>query len=297
LKRFQGNPILEPIGAHVWESKRVFNAGITANDNRTHILYRAMGQDSISRIGYASSTDGYHIDERLPHPIFEPTSEVEMDGVEDPRLTLLDDKLLMTYTAFGKYANHRVYQIALTSISIKDFLKKQWNWNERHLVFPGLHNKDAVIFPRRLDGKYVMFHRFEPDACIAYSDDLQRWYDLKFALGPRERGWDSWKVGAGGPPIELNEGWLFIYHGVSVDRVYSLGVALLDKDNPEKVLFRPEEPILSPEEDYERFGKVPNVVFSCGQVLDDDQVLVYYGGADNVLCVATYELSELLPRK
>jgi predicted GH43/DUF377 family glycosyl hydrolase len=297
MKRFQGNPILEPIGTNAWESRRVFNAGVIAANNKVHILYRAMGNDGVSRIGYAASSDGYHIDERLPLPIFEPASEAEMNGCEDPRLTLLDDTLLMAYTAFGKYANHQVYQIALTSINIKDFLAKQWNWSQRHLAFPGIHNKDALIFPKKLDGKYVMFHRFEPDACIARSDDLRRWYDLKFVLGPRTRSWDSWKVGAAGPPIELNEGWLFIYHGVSVDKVYSLGVALLDRNNPEEVLFRSEEPILSPVEDYERFGKVPNVVFSCGNILEDDQVLVYYGGADSVLCVATYDLCELLPKK
>jgi predicted GH43/DUF377 family glycosyl hydrolase len=297
MKRFQGNPILEPIGNNRWESRRVFNAGVLASDTKVHILYRAIGHDGVSRIGYASSSDGYHIDERLPLPVFEPASEAEIDGCEDPRLTLLDDKLLMAYTAFGKYANHQVYQIAVTSINIKDFLAKQWNWSERHLAFPGLHNKDAIIFPRKIDGRYVMFHRFEPDVCIARSDDLKRWFDLKFVLGPRIRSWDSWKVGAAGSPIEINEGWILIYHGVSFDRVYSLGVALLDKNNPEEILFRSEEPILSPVEDYERFGKVPNVVFSCGNILKEDQVLVYYGGADSVLCVATYDLCELLPKK
>jgi predicted GH43/DUF377 family glycosyl hydrolase len=297
MKRFQGNPILEPIGNNKWESRRVFNAGVLASDTKVHILYRAIGHDGVSRIGYASSSDGYHIDERLPLPVFEPASEAEIDGCEDPRLTLLDDKLLMAYTAFGKYANHQVYQIAVTSINIKDFLAKQWNWSERHLAFPGLHNKDAIIFPRKIDGRYVMFHRFEPDVCIARSDDLKRWFDLKFVLGPRIRSWDSWKVGAAGSPIEINEGWILIYHGVSFDRVYSLGVALLDKNNPEEILFRSEEPILSPVEDYERFGKVPNVVFSCGNILKEDQVLVYYGGADSVLCVATYDLCELLPKK
>ena len=142
-----------------------------------------------------------------------------------------------------------------------------------------------------------MFHRIEPDVCIARSQNLKRWYDLKYVLGPMDKGWDSWKVGAAGPPILLNEGWLFIYHGVSVDRVYSLGVALLDKNNPEQVLYRSEEPILTPIENYERFGKVPNVVFSCGQVLLDDQMLIYYGGADSVLCVASYDLAELMPKK
>ena len=142
-----------------------------------------------------------------------------------------------------------------------------------------------------------MFHRIEPDVCIARSEDLRRWYGLRYVLGPRVNSWDSWKVGAAGTPMLLNEGWLFIYHGVSMDKVSSLGVALLDRNDPEQVLYRSEEPILTPTEEYERFGKVPNVVFSCGQVMLDDKVLIYYGGADTVLCGATYELAELLPKK
>ncbi len=141
-----------------------------------------------------------------------------------------------------------------------------------------------------------MFHRLEPDVCIARSDDLSRWYGLKYVFGPRESGWDSWKVGAAGPPILLNEGWLLIYHGVSFGKVYSLGVVLLDRNNPEEVIYRSQEPILMPTEDYERLGYVPNVVFSCGQVMLDDQLLIYYGGADSVICVASYELGELLPK-
>jgi predicted GH43/DUF377 family glycosyl hydrolase len=256
-----------------------------------------MGDDNISRIGLASSSDGYNIDERLPLPVFNPSNEAERDGVEDPRVTLFDNTLFMAYTAYGIHSQHSVYQIGLTSIRIDDFLAKRWQWDERLLAFPGIHNKDAVLFPEKFKGDYVMFHRIEPDVCIARSDDLRRWYGLKFVLGPREGGWDSWKVGAAGPPILVNEGWLLIYHGVSADKVYSLGVALLDKNNPENVIYRSQEPILTPTEDYERFGKVPNVVFSCGQVMLDDKLLIYYGGADTVLGVATYELGELLPKK
>ena len=109
MKRFHGNPILEPIGNNNWESRRVFNAGVLAANKKVHILYRAIGHDGVSRIGYAASSDGYNIDERLPTPVFEPKTKAEMDGCEDPRLTLLDETLLMTYTAFGKYANHQVY--------------------------------------------------------------------------------------------------------------------------------------------------------------------------------------------
>ncbi|MDH5482226.1 MAG: glycosidase [Candidatus Bathyarchaeota archaeon] len=297
MKRFQGNPILEPDGTHRWESRRVFNAAVLRINKNNHILYRAMGQDGISRLGYATSSDGYNIDERLSLPAFEPANDTEKDGCEDPRLTLLDDTLVMAYTAFRNYGYQGVYQVSLTSINIKDFLSKRWTWGERLLAFPGIRNKDAMIFTRKLGGEYVMFHRLEPDICIARSDDLRKWYGLKFVMGPRMRSWDSWKVGAAGPPIELNEGWLFIYHGVSFEKIYSLGAALLDRNNPEEILYRSEEPILTPVEDYERFGKVPNVVFSCGSVLMDDKVLVYYGGADSVLCAATYDLSELLPKK
>lgn len=297
MKRFQGNPILEPVGTHEWESRRVFNAAVLSVDKRIHMLYRAMGDDNISRLGYATSSDGYHVDERSTFPVFEPACDTEKDGCEDPRLTLLDGKVVMAYTAFSRHDYQSVYQVSLTSIAVNDFLANGWTWGERRLPFPGIRNKDAVVFPRKFDGEYLMFHRLEPDVCMARSDDLQRWYDLKYVMGPKAKSWDCWKVGAAGTPIELNEGWLFIYHGVNFERIYSLGVALLDKNNPEEILYRSEEPILTPVEDYERFGKVPNVVFSCGNVLMDNQVLVYYGGADNVLCVVTYDLCELLPKK
>ncbi len=297
MKRYQHNPILEPIGTHAWESHLVFNAAALFADNRVHFLYRAMGNDNVSRLGLAASSDGYNIDERLPLPVFNPSNDSENKGCEDPRLTLFDNNLFMSYTAFGIHSQHEVYQIGLTSIGLGDFLARRWRWGERLLAFPGIHNKDAILFPEKFKGDYVMFHRLEPDVCIARSDDLRRWYGLKFVLGPRLSGWDSWKVGAAGPPILLNEGWLMIYHGVSIDKVYSLGVALLDRNNPEEVIYRSEEPILTPTEGYERFGKVPNVVFSCGQVILDNQLLLYYGGADSVICVATYELGELLPKK
>ncbi len=297
MKRFEGNPILRPVATNGWESRLVFNAATCCLDKRIHILYRAMGDDGISRLGYAASSDGFHIEERLPFPVFEPVTEAEKDGCEDPRLTLLDGKVIMAYTALRECNHQNVHQVSLTSIAESDFTCKQWKWSERLLPFQGIRNKDAVLFPKRIGGKYALFHRIDPDICVAYSDDFSKWYGLRAVMGPRGNGQDCWKVGAAGPPIEVNEGWLFIYHGVDFERVYSLGVALLDKNNPEIVLDRPAKPILTPVEEYERFGKVPNVVFSCGNVLIDDQVLVYYGGADSVLCVAAFELSELLPKR
>lgn len=297
MKRFQGNPILEPVATHAWESYRVFNAAAFYIDKQVHILYRAMGNDGISRIGHAISTDGYHFGERSPSPVFEPIKDTEKDGCEDPRITLLGERYVMTYTALHKHNQQCVYQVSVTSINIEDFLDKRWKWGDRLLPFPGILNKDAVIFPKRINGQYVLFHRIEPNICAAYSVDLHRWCDIKAVIKPRPKTWDCCKVGAAGPPIELNEGWLLIYHGVDFNQVYSLGATLLDKDNPEIVLHRSEKTILTPVEDYERFGKVPNVVFSCGNVMIDNQLLIYYGGADDVLCVATYDLSELLPKK
>jgi predicted GH43/DUF377 family glycosyl hydrolase len=294
MKRYDGNPILQPIAKNAWESKLVFNAAAILLKKRIHILYRAIGNDGISRIGYAATTDGYTITDRLPTPVFEPNGEVEHRGCEDPRLSVFGEKIVMAYTALAEYDHGQLPQISLTSIEAKAFLTKSWDWNQRSLPFRGIRNKDAVLFPRKIKGKYVMFHRIEPDICVAYSDDLKRWYDIRSVFGPRIKSWDNWKVGAAGPPIEINEGWLMIYHGVSFEKVYSLGVAILDKNEPETVLHRSEIPILFPVEDYERYGKVPNVVFSCGNVVIDDEVLVYYGACDSVLCVATYDIAELL---
>ena len=140
-----------------------------------------------------------------------------------------------------------------------------------------------------------MFHRFEPDICVAYSSDLHRWFDIKSIASPRPGKWDCLKIGIAGPPIEVSDGWLLIYHGVDFDMTYRLGIFLLDKDDPEKVLYRSEEPILEPTEDYERFGMVPNVVFSCGSIKLDNKILIYYGGADTVIGVATYDINELIP--
>jgi predicted GH43/DUF377 family glycosyl hydrolase len=297
MRRFQGNPILQPIASNPWESRRVFNTAAVMLGKQVHLLYRAIGNDGISRFGYAASSDGYSFNERSPNPVFEPNNKDEDYGCEDPRLTVFDNQVVMAYTALNEFDHEQIYQISLTSISVDDFSSRQWTWNERMLPFRGIRNKDAVIFPKKIEGKYVMYHRLEPDMCVAYSDDLKRWYDIRALMRPRTKSWDCWKVGAAGPPIELNEGWLVIYHGVSFEKVYSLGVMLVEKDNPESILYRSETPILTPEKDYERFGKVPNVVFSCGNVLINDKVLLYYGGADSVICVATYGLNELMPKK
>ena len=146
MKRFSGNPILKPIPAHPWESRLVFNAAAISLNDSVHILYRAMGNDGVSRLGYARSSDGFHIDERLADPIFEPVLEFERNGCEDPRLTLIDDELYMAYTALALRDHWLLYQISLTSINTGDFLDQNWKWKDRDLPFRGIRNKDAVVF-------------------------------------------------------------------------------------------------------------------------------------------------------
>jgi predicted GH43/DUF377 family glycosyl hydrolase len=161
----------------------------------------------------------------------------------------------------------------------------------RHGVVLDESNKDASLFPEKIGGSYVMFHRREPDIWIAYSDDLKTWYDHTKVMGPvTSSDWEDHKIGIGGPPIKTKDGWLLIYHGVNHDHVYSLGIALLDSDDPSKVVARQKEPILVPDLPWEKEGHIPNVVFSCGQVEMDDRIMVYYCGADTVIGVA--ELSK-----
>jgi predicted GH43/DUF377 family glycosyl hydrolase len=292
MKRFKGNPILTPIYDHAWESRMVFNAAALDVDNCVHIVYRAMGNDGVSRLGYARSSDGFHIDERWSTPIFEPNRAAEKFGCEDPRITQLDGRYVMCYTAYGSRVLG-THQVAMTSIAPADFRINSWKWGKRWLPFPGIRNKDAALFPRKINGKYVLLHRINPDICVAYSHDLQTWCGIRAIARPRYGRWDSLKVGIAGPPIEVDEGWLLVYHGVNYEKVYCLGVIVLKKDNPEKILYRSQQPILQPIEDYERFGVIPNVVFSCGGIIRDEQLLIYYGGADTVLCVAIYDLEEL----
>lgn len=296
LDRYEGNPILKPVKEHTWESGRVFNCAAVYDGGKVHLLYRAMSEEElsegryVSRLGYASTSDGFHIDERLERPVFVPERSFEYRGCEDPRITRIKDDYHMCYTAYGEIA-----QVAMTSIRVQDFLGHRWIWGDRTLAFPQVDDKDAVLFPEKIGGRYVMYHRIPPHIWVAYSYDLRRWFGCSIVMAPREGNWDCKKIGAGAPPIKTEEGWLLIYHGVDEKMVYRLGIALIDLRDPERVLYRAEEPILEPKEDYEVHGAVRNVVFTCGAVLLDGELFVYYGAADTVIGVATADVSELLP--
>lgn len=309
LHRFEGNPILKAKPEHEWEAKYIFNPGVIRLDGNVYILYRASGEDEVSRIGLAITADGFHIDERLENPIFGPEEVWEKRGCEDPRLVLIEDHIYMLYTAYDSV----VAQIALASIGLEDFLNRRWDkWDRKGLVFPGFENKDATLFPQRFNGRYVIYHRIEPSIWISSCESVDcPWprEDHRILLGPGAgMSWDGLKLGGGSQPIKTRYGWLLVYHGVDTSWVYRLGVLLVALDDPGWLLYRSPNPILEPEEVYEigeEGSYVPNVVFTCGAVPradkevldDDDEILVYYGGADTVTCVASAKISELLPEE
>jgi beta-1,2-mannobiose phosphorylase / 1,2-beta-oligomannan phosphorylase len=305
VKRYEGNPTLVAIPEHPWESRLAFNPTAVDIDGTAYIVYRAMGADNTSVMGLAISKNGITIDERLPEPIYTPRSTFELkhgsptgnSGCEDPRLTRMGNTLYMTYTAYEGVGNTRV---ALTTISIDDFVARRFEkWSEPILITPpGIDEKDVCIFPEKIRDKYMFLHRVSPMICITESEDehfnaetINRCLEL---IGPRPGSWESEKVGIAGTPMKTDKGWLLIYHAVSREKHYSLGAALLDFNDPTKVLGRTIEPILSPRRDYELVGEIPNVVFSCGHIIREDTLFIYYGGADTVTGVATCSLSWLL---
>ncbi|MBT4510764.1 MAG: glycosidase, partial [Chloroflexi bacterium] len=224
LIRFETNPILEPIKEHPWESKYVLNAGMIRLNNKVHMVYRAFGDDEISRLGIAISENGFDFTERLDKPIFEPNTPSEKMGCEDPRLTVIGDRVYMAYTAYDGL----VAQIAIASISVKEFLKHRWGaWRRHGLVFPGFDDKDAAMFPETFNGKYAMLHRVDPHMWITFSRHLRcPWPRREHQiLAGTTTGmmWDARKIGAGAQPIKTKYGWLLITHGVDYDHVYRLG--------------------------------------------------------------------------
>jgi predicted GH43/DUF377 family glycosyl hydrolase len=239
----------------------------------------------VSSLGYAESADGLSFN-RLDQPILSNDVDQELRGPEDPRLVKIDDTFYITYTGYGGRFEGD-YRISLASS------KNLVDW-KRHGVLMDEPNKDAALFPKKIDGRYLMLHRRHPDIWLAYSDDLLSWDDhICIMKALPDSNWESLKIGAAGPPLKIEKGWVLIYHGVSADRRYSLGIALLDSDDPSRLVTRQEEPILEPQLEWELKGHVPNVVFSCGQVILDDELYVYYGGADRVIGVASVKLEEL----
>jgi len=303
FERIKSNPILEPISERKWESKAVFNPAAIYENGKVHILYRAMGEDNKSVIGYAVSTDGETINERLPYPVYTPREPFEMKikegnfGCEDPRVVRIDDRFYMTYTAFDGGENPP--RVVLSSIKADDFLNRRWEWEKPILISPpNIDDKDASLFPKKIKDKYVFLHRINDDIWIDFFDDLKfennKYLDGSIMMHTRVDHWDQKKIGIAGPPIETGKGWLLLYHGINETGIYKVGACLLDIESPDTILSRLSYPIFEPEEKYEKEGLVNNVVFPCGNVVIDKTLYIYYGGADKVLGVAKMDLKMLL---
>ena len=305
LSRFEGNPIIAPIPEHAWESQATFNPAAIYEDGKVRILYRAMSNDNTSVFGYASLADGVHIAKRLTEPVYTPREDFESkkvpggnSGCEDPRISKIGDVIYMCYTAYDGVDPPRV---AFTSIGVQDFVDHHWNWTKPVLISPpGLDDKDAAIFPRKIGGQYWFLHRLGSDIWIDSIPDLNfdgssKFLGGKILMRPRDTAWDSKRIGISGPPIETKEGWLLLYHGISKrTNHYNIRAALLDLKDPSRILYRTHDTLLEPKMPYERDGIVSNVVFPCGAVVIHDQLFVYYGGADKVVGVATIEMKALV---
>ncbi len=323
LQRFQGNPILEPRATHDWEGEGTFNPTVVEDDEGiVHLLYRSIGTDGISRVGYAQSKNGTYFTNRSAFPVFEPcmgfglpdpakatgpvgyhpavyTSGGGWGGAEDPRAVKIEDTVYMMYVAFEGWNSVR---IAITSISIDDFKAGRWKWKKPKLISPpGKVNKNWLLFPEKINGKYAILHSITPKISIEYIDDIDNFdehIDSPRAGGPqpgRKNRWDGLIRGAGPPPVKTDLGWLLLYHALDKNDSsrYKLGAMILDKTDPVKVLYRSAHPILSPDMHYENNGK-PGVVYASGANIRGDDLYVYYGGADKVVCVATTPLHEFL---
>ncbi len=254
------------------------------------------GQEYVSTISHlrlARSTDGVHfsVDEK---PFLTPQNSSEEFGVEDARIVQIDDCYYINYTAVSRDS----YGTSL--LKTKNFVDLEY----LGMIFSA-PNKDVCIFPEKINGKYFALHRpynhdfGKSSIWIAESPDLIHWGKHRCLIRPAHNQWESEKIGGGAPPIKTAHGWLEVYHGKTLidgKDFYSLMVLLLDLDDPSKVIYRGEKPILVPEKDYETNGFVPNVVFLNGMVLrNEEDLYLYYSACDETSCLAECKLEDLIP--
>lgn len=298
FKRYEKNLILT---AKDWPYKvnAVFNPGAIMYNNQFLLLVRVEEMTGFSHLTVAQSSDGktgWSIDSK-PTLVAEPDAyPEEIWGIEDPRIVFLDDlkEYAITYTAFSKQGP--LVSLALT----RDF--KQFN-KLGMIMYPD--DKDASLFPKRFGGRWALLHRpslvgVGSHIWLSFSPDLKHWGDHRMIMETRPGGWwDNHKIGLGPQPIETPQGWLMIYHGVrktASNMLYRIGLALLDLENPAKVIRRCKTWVLGPQRDYECIGDVPYVTFPCGVVLEPKTrtLYLYYGAADMGVALATAHLDDVL---
>lgn len=295
VKRYKNNPILTKKDVP-YQVATVHNAGMVKYNDKYIMLFRSHLHNGRSIIGIAQSQDGYNFtvgDE----PFLKPSSdgvfgEYEEYGVEDVRISQIDDDFLLTYSAYSRHG------VRIGLAKTKDFKTV-----ERISLITQSDLRNVVIFPEKINGLYVRLDRPHSEISkwsvwISYSPDLIHWGNSKVIIKPETYHWDEMKIGPGATPIKTERGWLNIYHGVFETMsgvVYRLGVALHDLEDPSKILGVSDEWILQPEDAWEITGYVPNVVFTCGAIPEPDgSVKIYWGGADSVMCVGSANINELI---
>jgi predicted GH43/DUF377 family glycosyl hydrolase len=321
--------LLEPCH-NEFESYAVLNSTAYQDGQHVHLLYRAVRKPNYSSIGYALMKGPTSVVDRKSFPVIFPEHSFECEGCEDPRVTKIDDDFYILYTAWdgrnpriavAKSKDLRSFEkigIVSPNISVAEAMnivdivryKTAWNRQAANRRYDSiLGDKDAVLFPRKFGGKYAMLHRLEPDIQIVYFDDFsdltsrEFWEDylsnLESHVVMRQRyEWEDEKIGAGAVPIETDEGWLLIYHGVHISqdmgRVYRAGASLLNLHDPQIEVARLKQPIFEPRNHWEMNGVVNNVVFPEGASIFGDDLYVYYGAADSIVAWRKFSLHHLL---
>jgi predicted GH43/DUF377 family glycosyl hydrolase len=295
VKRYEGNPILTRDDVP-YPVETVHNAGVVKFEGRYMMLFRSHLSTGRSILGLAESEDGFKFNVRS-EPFMTPGrkppfSEYEEFGVEDPRIAFLEGLYYITYSAYSRYG----VRVGLARTS--DFESV-----ERIALVTQTDYRNIVLFPEKINGRYIRLDRPHSEISpwsiwVSYSPDLRHWGDSKVIIKPAAYHWDEMKVGPGAVPVRTDKGWLNIYHGAfqtMAGAVYRLGAALHALNDPAQVLGVADRWILQPEDPCERVGYVPNVVFTCGAVPEDDGTLkLYWGGADTVMCTGTASVDELV---
>lgn len=295
IRRYSGNPILTKADIP-YPVETVHNAAVVKYNDQYIMLFRSHLRTGRSIIGLARSPDGFDF-RADPQPFLTPTrsgpfAEYEEFGVEDPRVTKIDDDFLITYSAYSRNG----VRIALART--KDFVSLK-----KVSLITQADYRNVVIFPQKFNGLYARLDRPHSEISpwsiwVTYSPDLIFWGESKLVMKPEPYHWDEMKIGPGAPPIETSKGWLSIYHGVFETMggaVYRLGVALHDLTDPSRIVAVGDSWVLQPEAQWEVTGYVHNVVFTCGAVPEPDgTVKIYWGGADSVMCAGEANINELV---
>lgn len=294
VQRYAGNPILTP--EMIPGANAVFNSAVARFGDGYVGVFRVEKRQGFQSLRVAWSDDGITGWRFDPDEVLVPTEEPFVTYEEaryDPRITQIGD------TYYVCHASENRYGCQISVASTKDFRRF-----EKIAVAAEPTNRNMVLFPEKIGGLYVRLDRpFEygdrGNLWISYSPDLVYWGRSECIMTSRTFAWDQGKIGPGAPPIRTKEGWLMIYHGITPRvnaKIYKAGVALLDLEDPRKVIARGKEYVLAPREAYERVGDVPNVVFPTAVIPypEKDECRIYYGGADTVFCMATARISDLI---